>query len=315
MVAAGLGGLAAGALGRAAAARGGRLPDHLCANLGALHRAVHRRAGASSTGPTARSCHGAVGPGRWAGRRRACPAAPPISPRPTPRQHTAGDIFWWVSHGHPAARECPASATALSVGGPLGPRQLPARPGRRRSGPVPRGARRAGSPVARRARLRVLGGADAVRARSRTSAAAPVLLVLFTLPASRPRLDQLAQAYDMLRGLGAEVIAVPAEERRRHHRAARGRPADPLPRCHRGSRRHRPGLLLFRRALDARRPPARAARATAHGVPDRPPAATSGRAGSPAQGKGWARSRRARARAPADRARGAVATAPDEHVH
>jgi putative copper resistance protein D len=40
----------------------------------------------------------------------------------------------------------------------------------------------------------------------------PVLLVLFTLPASRPRLDQLSHAHDTLRGLGAEVIAVPADD-------------------------------------------------------------------------------------------------------
>ena len=42
----------------------------------------------------------------------------------------------------------------------------------------------------------------------------PVLLALFTLPASRARLDQLARAHDTLRGLGAEVIAVPAEDAR-----------------------------------------------------------------------------------------------------
>jgi hypothetical protein len=36
-----------------------------------------------------------------------------------------------------------------------------------------------------------------------------VLLVLFTLPASRARLAQLAQAYETLVAMGVEVIAVP----------------------------------------------------------------------------------------------------------
>jgi len=36
-----------------------------------------------------------------------------------------------------------------------------------------------------------------------------VLLVLFTLPESRPRLVQLAEAYNTIQALGTEVIAVP----------------------------------------------------------------------------------------------------------
>ena len=38
-----------------------------------------------------------------------------------------------------------------------------------------------------------------------------VLLVLFTLPHSHPRLSQLAQNYDILQTLGAEVLAVPTD--------------------------------------------------------------------------------------------------------
>ena len=39
----------------------------------------------------------------------------------------------------------------------------------------------------------------------------PVLLVLFSLPASRPRLERLAAAYDSLRGIGVEVLAAPLD--------------------------------------------------------------------------------------------------------
>ncbi len=38
-----------------------------------------------------------------------------------------------------------------------------------------------------------------------------VLLVLYSLPGSRPRLAQLAQRYDILVTLGAEVVAVPTD--------------------------------------------------------------------------------------------------------
>ena len=38
-----------------------------------------------------------------------------------------------------------------------------------------------------------------------------VLLVLYALPASRPRVNQLAQNYDILATLGVEVIAVPVD--------------------------------------------------------------------------------------------------------
>jgi putative copper resistance protein D len=50
------------------------------------------------------------------------------------------------------------------------------------------------------------------------------LLVLFTLPESRARLDQLAEAYNTVQALGTEIVAVPLGDGRDIIRRLGGRP-------------------------------------------------------------------------------------------
>ena len=155
------------------------------------------------------SCHGASGMGDGPGGT-GLPRRPADLTAPHTSDHTAGDIFWWVTHGIRGSG-MPGFETALSVedrwdlvnflralaaadrARPLAEVIGPERPWL----VAPDFAFSVGPTPART--LKEFRGR-------------PVLLALFTLPASRSRLDQLAQAHDMLRGLGAEVIAVPAEE-------------------------------------------------------------------------------------------------------
>jgi putative copper export protein/alkyl hydroperoxide reductase subunit AhpC len=152
-------------------------------------------------------CHGPSGAGDG-------PAAATLQPRPPDLRahhvalHTAGDIFWWITHGRPPM---PAFADRLE-------------------------------PDARWHLvnyLRALGSADAARLLGPTVEAerpwlvAPdfafgvgpeftrslkdyrsrriVLLVLYTLPASHTRLVELAETYGTLGALEVEVIAVPTD--------------------------------------------------------------------------------------------------------
>ncbi len=154
-------------------------------------------------------CHGLTGEGdrpEAVGRER----RPPDLTGPRPARRTAGDLFWWVTHG-------------------TGDQRLPGRPG----------------PLSDEERwdivnfLRALSAAKQARALTEvleperpwlvapdfTYAVGPgatrslrdfrgrrvVLLVLFALPHSHPRLSQLAQNYDLLQTMGAEVLAVPTD--------------------------------------------------------------------------------------------------------
>jgi putative copper export protein/mono/diheme cytochrome c family protein len=153
-------------------------------------------------------CHGVSGQGDGPGGA-SLPRRPADLTAPHTSQHTAGDIFWWVTHG------------IRGSGMPGFEAVLPAED---RWDLVNF--------------LRALADADRARLLADVTSAdpwlvapdfafsvgptpartlkeyrgRPVLLVLFTLPASRPRLDQLSHAHDTLRGLGAEVIAVPADD-------------------------------------------------------------------------------------------------------
>jgi copper resistance protein D len=154
-------------------------------------------------------CHGVSGRGDGPGGT-GLPRRPADLTAPHTSQHTAGDIFWWVTHG------------IRGSGMPGFEAVLPAED---RWDLVNF--------------LRALADADRARSLAEVTTperpwlvapdfafsvgptpartlkefrGRPVVLVLFTLPASRPRLDQLAQAHDMLRGLGAEVIAVPVDD-------------------------------------------------------------------------------------------------------
>jgi putative copper export protein/mono/diheme cytochrome c family protein len=154
-------------------------------------------------------CHGVSGRGDGPGGA-GLPRRPADLTAPHTSQHTAGDIFWWVTHGIRGSG-MPGFEAVLSAedrwdlvnflraladadrARSLAEVTTPERPWL----VAPDFAFSVGPTPART--LKEFRGR-------------PVVLVLFTLPASRPRLDQLAQAHDMLRGLGAEVIAVPADD-------------------------------------------------------------------------------------------------------
>ena len=165
----------------------------IAAGQGALRRALRRL-------PRAR----AAGDG---------PAAPTLQPRPPDLRahhvalHTAGDIFWWITHGRPPM---PAFGDRLDADARWHLvnylRALSAADVSRLLGPS----------VARAAGLVAPDFTFTVgpsrRARSRTIAGSKiVLLVLYTLPASRARLVELAEAYGMLGALEVEIVAVPTD--------------------------------------------------------------------------------------------------------
>ena len=153
------------------------------------------------------ACHGPRGAGDG-------PAAPALDPRPSDLRahhaalHTAGDLFWWISHGR---RAMPAFADRVDPDGRWDLVNF----------------------------VRALGGAETARSLTdmvepeRPRIVAPdfsftvgptsartlreyrgrrvVLVVLYTLPASAGRLTELAERYDVLVPLGAEIVAVPTD--------------------------------------------------------------------------------------------------------
>jgi putative copper resistance protein D len=166
-------------------------------------------AGADVYGERCLVCHGRSGGGDG-------PAAPTL-PRPpadlrAPHtgQHTAGDLFWWVSHGIPRGA-MPGFASALTEEqrwdvinyvrflGVLEPaRWLSPMVDVGRAWLVAPDFSYAVAPAPSRS-LRDYRGAR------------HVLLVLYTLPASRERLGQLAASHQVLSTLGVEIIAVPTD--------------------------------------------------------------------------------------------------------
>jgi putative copper resistance protein D len=155
------------------------------------------------------ACHGETGAGDG-------PAAPGLPRRPADlraphtNQHTAGDLFWWLTHGIPRGG-MPGFGEQLTVDQRWDlvnfVRALGARAAARGLGPE------------------VEPGRPWLVAPDFTFSVGPippqwlrdfrgrriVLLVLYTLPDSRPRLVQLAQSYQLLALLGVEPIAVPRD--------------------------------------------------------------------------------------------------------
>jgi mono/diheme cytochrome c family protein len=150
-------------------------------------------------------CHGprAAGDG---------PAASTLQPRPSDLRahhvalHTAGDIFWWITNGRPPmpafADRLDADArwhlvnylralAAADVARLLGPTVQPEQPWL----------------VAPDFTFGV--GPEFSRSLKDYRGRKLVLLVLYTLPASQPRLVELAEAYGLLGTLEVEIIAVP----------------------------------------------------------------------------------------------------------
>jgi putative copper resistance protein D len=152
-------------------------------------------------------CHGPAGAGDGpdSGRGPRAPADLRRLARPT-----AGDLFWRITHGRPAAG-MPAFGDRLAEEERWDlvnyVRALAFADQARRLGP---GVERDGPRLIAPDFVFSVGpmtGRSLRDYRGRRH----VLLVLYTLPASRPRLERLAGGYALLDALGAEVIAVPRE--------------------------------------------------------------------------------------------------------
>lgn len=152
-------------------------------------------------------CHGAAGRGDG-------PAAATLQPRPPDLRahhvalHTAGDIFWWITHGRPPmpafGDRLDADArwhlvnylrglAAADASKLLGAKVEPERPWL----------------VAPDFTFNV--GPEFSRSLKDYRGRKIVLLVLYTLPASRGRLDELASVYGLLTSLDVEILAVPTD--------------------------------------------------------------------------------------------------------
>jgi len=152
------------------------------------------------------SCHGVSGQGDG-------PAGAGLLPRPADltaphtNDHTAGDMFWWLTHGLRSAM--PGFAAALSEDDRWDVinfiRALSAGEAARRLTEVD-------EPEQKRLIAPDFSFATGpAQASLKDFRGRPVLLVLFTLPGSRPRLVQLADAYGELRSFNAALIAVPMD--------------------------------------------------------------------------------------------------------
>jgi putative copper resistance protein D len=155
-------------------------------------------------------CHGRSGKGDGPGGA-GLPRLPADLTAPHTGQHTAGDLFWWISHGIPRTG-MPSFGETLSEDERWDLINLLR-------------ARSAGE-AARALTPRVEAGRPWLVAPDFSYAVGPtppralkelrdrfmVLVVFFSLPESRPRLAQLARTYGDLEFSGAEVIAIPMDE-------------------------------------------------------------------------------------------------------
>jgi putative copper resistance protein D len=155
------------------------------------------------------ACHGPQGAGDGPAGR-GLPRPPADLRAGHTAQHTAGDLFWWITHGIPRAG-------MPGFGGHLDAEQrwdlvnyaraLAAAEAARRLGPVVEpGLRGPAAPD-------FLFGVGPTPARSLRDfrGRRNVLLVIYTLPGSAPRLAQLATHYQTLATHGLEVIAVSSD--------------------------------------------------------------------------------------------------------
>jgi putative copper resistance protein D len=153
------------------------------------------------------SCHGPSGAGNG-------PAGAALSPPPSDLRahhaalHTAGDLFWWITHGR---RQMPAFGERLDVDQRWDLvnfiRALAAMDTARALTP----AVEAGRPLVVAPDFVFAVGPTPPRALRDYRGRRSVLVALYTLPGSRARLGALAERYDALVALGVEVIAVPTD--------------------------------------------------------------------------------------------------------
>ena len=152
-------------------------------------------------------CHGPRGGGDG-------PAAATLHPRPPDLRahhvllHTAGDLFWWITHGKPPM---PAFGDQLSPDQRWSLvnylRALSAADASKLLGPTVERDR----PWLVAPDLAFAVGPTPPRALKDYRGRKLVLLVLYTLPASRGRLVQLAENQGLLATLDVEIVAVPSD--------------------------------------------------------------------------------------------------------
>jgi putative copper export protein/mono/diheme cytochrome c family protein len=152
-------------------------------------------------------CHGRTGAGD--GPARPALPKPPADLRAAhTAQHTAGDIFWWITAGIPAAR-MPAFGAVLDEDQRWHlinlVRALGSGEAARRLGPG------LAPPRLVAPDFTFAVGPTPPRALKDYRGRRMVMLVLYTLPASRSRLAELAQGHEALVRRGVEIIAVPRD--------------------------------------------------------------------------------------------------------
>jgi len=154
-------------------------------------------------------CHGLTGAGDGPAGRT-LPRRPADLREAHTGRHTAGDLFWWLTHGIPDAGMPP-------FGEKLRPEERWDVVNYARALGAAYSARRLG-PVVERDRPWLVApgfaftvGPTPSRTLGQYRGRRIVVLVLYSLPDSRPRLAQLAEQYGSLTALGAEVIAVPTD--------------------------------------------------------------------------------------------------------
>lgn len=167
------------------------------------------------------ACHGESGGGDGPAAR-GLPRPPADLRAGHIEAHTAGDLFWWIGQGIPGSG-MPGFAGRLreeerwDLVNFL--RALGAAEVARGEGPPARRRQPIG-PVVERERPWLVApdftfavGPTPARRLADYRGRRLIVLVLYALPGSRPRLAQLAQGYDLLVTLGVEVIAVPTDAR------------------------------------------------------------------------------------------------------
>ncbi|HET9855412.1 MAG TPA: c-type cytochrome, partial [Methylomirabilota bacterium] len=168
------------------------------------------------------TCHGAGGRGDGPGGA-GLPKPPADLTAPHTADHTAGDMFWWLTHGIPVGGMPPFGATlgeeerwdlinfirALSAGERARQMTAVVQPNR---------------PWLVAPDFTITVGPTPPRSLKDLRDRWMVHLVFFTLPDSRVRLVQLAEAYNTLQATGTEVVAVPLDDGAHIIRRLGGRP-------------------------------------------------------------------------------------------
>jgi len=171
------------------------------------YQAASIASGIERYGAHCATCHGRDGTGDGPGGA-GLPKRPADLTAPHTGQHTAGDLFWWLTHGIPAGG-MPPFGSALSAEDRWDVinflRALSAGQEARILSPViDPGRAWLAAPD-----FTFAVGPSPARSLKELRGQRTVLLVLFSLPDSTPRMRELALVYGELQFLGTEIIAVP----------------------------------------------------------------------------------------------------------